>query len=611
MTMQFDREPPHFLKPLKSTTVPQRLVWFDCAALSRKEGGVFVHRWLCAAAGTTHHTSRAHNRVNTLDTYDDPAAMWEMIDGFCGSNRRVVAFCYGLDYQLRVSNALVELPRLGWRLGRIALERQSAWVTFREGKRSLLICDIRSWCPVDFGRIASAAGLARAADREHRAGRDYRARVCRWRCEVLRSAVGSVLAWVQCEGLGPFRPTGSGQSYAAFRRRFMRARLLVHDDVRRLAAEREAMWTGRCEAWRHGRVTQGPFTEYDLHSAYATIAAECAVPTIALEHLTHPEGIPAPDVSSDRAALMRVTVTTDTPCLPTRHEGRVIWPTGTFTSWVWSHELYAVWRDLQHVHVHEAYLYDTAPALAEFGRYVLDGLREGYWRPNDVPSLVMKHWSRCMIGRLGLRYRAWERFATMPDSDVRLVSYMDSDNGRVTDLLIAGHDWLLLADMSEALESLPQIPSYIMAECRVRLWQAIRHIGYDRTVYMDTDSLIVQSGGRAADAVDREWLTSNGWVVKGAHPWITINSPRNLEYAGIRRVSGLPLTARRTGPLEYTGEIMTSVKESIRNGNLGEVVEHPRTFRLNAVDTRRMHLPGHATAPIHLSNTPTQPEVSS
>lgn len=603
-----ERDPPHYLRALRSDTLPQRLAWFDCAAIRRTDGDGFRHSWAGGAAGTTHHTSRRGELRETLAPHNTPESLWQAIDAFCTGNRRVVMFGYDLPYQLRVSQSLRILPQLGWEVGKIVLESSSAWCSLKDGKRSLLICDLRSWVPVELGRIASDLGEAPLAASGHDVEPGWQLGMCMWRCRVVRMAVTRILDWLRREGMGPFRPTGSGQSYSAFRRSYLHHKLLVHDDTRRLGAERVAMWTGRCEAWRHGTLPHGRYVEMDMRAAYATIAAQCNVPTVARHHYRAPIPIRTICASHEHETLARVTITTRVPCAPTSHEGHTVWPIGTFHTWLWTPELRLAIEHADDIVAHEVYVYDSGPALRDFATFTLDAItpRSAYETP--LIRRVLKHWSRCMIGRLGLRYRSWEPFGRSDRFDLRLVSYLDAEDGTTTDLLIAGHEWLILADMTEALESLPQVPSWIMSECRARLWRAIARVGQVNVVYVDTDSIIIRTTGADDEAHWVHDLGKQGWVHKGTYPWLTIHSPRNLSFENDRRVSGLPRSARQTAPLEYTGEVMRSIKESMRHGELDSIAELPRTFRLSASDTRRKHVIGGQTKPFTVNQPPSEVE---
>jgi hypothetical protein len=570
-----DRDPAHYLRALTTTGTPQRLMWLDCQPATTREGGAFVDRWQRGALGTTHWTSKRGVRRDTMSTFTVAQALWSVAADWCRPGRRVVLFAHDLAYHLRVSQALLHLPAVGFRLDKIVLERTAAWALFRNGKRSLLCCDLKSWAP---------AWQPPAGDPGARAA-------------AVRDSVLQILAWVEGEGLGPFRPTGSGQSYAAFRRRFLSHRLLVHDDLERLATERAAMWTGRCEAWRHGRLDGGPFTELDMTAAYLTIAGQSEVPAVATRRLRAPAWRRLLDLADEYAILAEVQVTTRRPVVPARVGDHTCWPVGTFDTVIWDPELWLAGRHADRLRVKRAMLYRRAPALRDFAGYV-DGVMAGSMNAyGPLPALVAKHWSRCLVGRLGLRYRAWQPLARVDEPALQLVTWLDVEEGQATDVLIAGRQAMILTALSEARDSLPQIPGWVMSECRRRLWQAIDAAGEANVCYVDTDSMILTAAG-VRGLRDRLTAADAGlWAVKGRYDRVTVHGPRNLAVESGRRVAGVPLSARQTAPLEFTGQVMRSIKESIRSGELDHVASLPRRFVLDAPDLRRQHLPGGRTEP--------------
>jgi hypothetical protein len=124
--------------------------------------------------------------------------------------------------------------------------------------------------------------------------------------------------------------------------------------------------------------------------------------------------------------------------------------------------------------------------------------------------------------------------------------------------------------------------------------------GFASLVYVDTDSVIFgppQGFGRGNVP---EWLAQYDFHHKGTYDRMTIHGPRNYTTEHERRISGVPLKARQTAPLEFTGEVMRSVKESMRAGQLDCVASIPRVFHMNAPDLRRQHLDGGKTAPFRV-----------
>lgn len=603
------RDPPHYLKPLKTTRVPKRLAFMDVQTKAQRKGGNSERRWACGAMGTTHWTAKNKVRKDTLKVYESSADMWAKLDEFCLPSKRVVCFTYDLPAQLRVSRALVQLPTRGWHLETVVLEPGAAWALFKGGKRSLMFCDLKAWTPYDWGTIQSAVDNSNNRRVVPHVGVNPAATLAHNRCQIIRAATIQILNWIEADDLGPFKPTGSGQSYSAFRRRYLQDRILVHDDTARLAAERTSMWAGRTEAWQHGRIVGGPFIELDMRAAYARIAAQCNVPIVALGRVYKPTVKRILGDTTKHEYLCRVRVETETPVVPVSAGAHTFWPVGTFDTWVWTPELRLLDKYATRAQIGVAYKYRTAPALQEFASYVLSTLDKP---PDDrvgLPHLVMKHWSRTLVGRFGLRYRAWIPFSDDNDPDLSMCTFIDYDEHTMTDMLCVGRDMLLLGDLTESVESVPQIPAFVMSECRRRLWETMVDIGLDRVVYVDTDSIIVATHG------DRRF--ERALLQRHVHLWapkrrlinLHIQGPRNLTADNDRRMSGLPVSAVQCGPVEYRGEVLRSIKEAMRHGQLDTVQTVQRRFVFNAPDLRRKHLPGGQTEAYRIEPKPVEDDI--
>ena len=405
-----------------------------------------------------------------------------------------------------------------------------------------------------------------------------------------------LLDLIEREGLGPWRTTGAGQSHAGWRRRFLTARPLVHDSEPALEAERRALWTGRCEAWRWGKIDPCPVFEYDLQLAYCHIAAQCPVPHM-LQGSTGSGAIAWWRAAPERRALLaEVEVTTDRPLVPASHGKRIHWPVGTFTTTLWDPELQLLLDNGAQVKVLRAWLYDTAPSVQDFAVWLLGQLDPAASSSTAVQRRALKHFSRTLVGRFGMRYRGWEPYAQLPDFGLRLGELHDLTTGERTETLHVGHEFMSLGAMTETDDGLPQITGWVMAEARRRLWQLVELAGETDVLYMDTDSLIVTPAG--ADRLDRAIADglAGSLTLKASYQRLTINGPRQLIFGRHRRVAGVPRKAVPVGPTEYEGEVWRSMRESVARGEGNSVTIERKRFKLAAVDDRRQRLPNGLTS---------------
>jgi hypothetical protein len=605
--------PGHYLQPLQKTVLPARHVILDTETQQQRHAGAIEHRYATGATGLL-----AHDPGYTLDnlptaipceTHDTPEKLWRRIAQVCRKGHRTVAWAHNLSFDLRISEALRWLPRNGFHLQGIVLERTASWASWTSPDHgSLICCDLYSWLPQPLDRIAQALGISREThglDWYQSATLEQLQARCIEDVQITRQAVQQLLTWLQEQDAGPFRLTGSGQANACWRKRFNAGRtqnvidgqnpgVWIHGDPALRSLEREAMWTGRCEAWQHGEI-DGPLYEYDMNLAYARIAAQHQLPT----HLRGEHGplelqqiVALHDTGYAVLAEVDVEGLTE-PVVPCRVGERMIWPVGDFQTILWDPELKILSEAGAQFDVKRCWTYHRGPALKPMAEWLIHLLHA-----NDTPGavrLLAKHWARALIGRMALRYRRWEPYGTMNDLGLALwVGY--DENGEPTENLQVGHDRFTLAELTETDQSAPQITGWVMSQCRADLWGFVKAAGPESIVYMDTDSLLVQDGGFEKAVIPL--LPKLELKAQWSHA--LIHGPRNIELEDTRRLSGIPRTAVRTGPLDYEGTIMRGTKESLLRSELDHVAEITRPYHITPTDPRREHQTAGRTTPYRL-----------
>lgn len=612
----------HYLQPLQKTVLPARHIIFDTETQLTRQAGALEHRYRTGATGLLAHTPGdflpGRPVAIPTETHDSPEKLWARIAQICRKGHRTVAWAHNLSFDLRVTEALRWLPRNGFHLQGIVLERTASWASWTSSEHgSLICCDLYSWLPRTLDDIAKSMGVSREiwdGERyQHATLPELQAR-CIEDVQVTRQAVQQLLTWLQAEDCGPFRLTGSGQANACWRKRFGAGRrtdfdgldgldggrVWIHGDPALRSIEREAMWTGRCEAWRHGHV-DGPLYEYDMNLAYCRIAATHPLPV----HLRGEHGaLTFEQIGALKAQGLAVLAEVDVegldkPVVPCRAGERMIWPVGDFSTVLWDPELEMVFhRDVLGgavVQVKRCWSYHTGPALKPMATWLI-GLLESDQTPGSV-RLLAKHWARALIGRMALRYRRWEPYGEMNDLGLALWIGYDED-GEPTENLQVGRDRFTLAELEETDASCPQITGWVMSQCRASLWHAVQIAGENNVLYMDTDSILLDATGHRALQHSAFMLGSLERKAKWDHA--VIHGPRNIELDDERRLSGIPRTAVRTGPLEWEGTIMRGVKESLVRSELDHVAQLDRRYHVSPTDPRRERQPDGTTRPYRL-----------
>lgn len=591
----------HWLRANEANRLPRRIVVFDCESREERYGQSADHRFRVGSA--SFDTLTAQGTPNREPQYQDfytSGELCEWIIGHTSQSHRTVAFAHNLSFDLRVSAALRYLPEHGFRCRGIALTPYSTWARFHDGKRSLWLVDSLSFIPASLERIAAALKEGKPPLPQDDDPIEVWLERCRADVRVLRTAMLRVIKWIGDDDLGDFRTTGAGQAMAAYRHRFMpRRQLLVHADQDALAAERRATWTGRAEVWRWGKANELIY-EVDFNAAYAHIARDYSVP-VALESTHGATTLASVQRAAEKYAICAdLEVVTDTPTIPTTHEGGIIWPIGKFKTTLWDAEIQLASDEGAKINVLRYWRYRKSPVLRTWADWILDLLAGSGAGSDPLLRLAVKEWSRSLIGRFGLRYSEWEAIAELPTSDVQLYQCSDTRVGRTVDYLQIGTELSEQSERRESPNSMPCVMGYIMSVARVKLWEVMKDAGFGNFYYVDTDGLLIGNEGRRA--INSRGLRNYVPPLRHKTTWNSghFRAPRNIDLGSTRRVNGAPRQSERLAHSTYRGEIWESLPTALKRHRPDSVFVTDRTFHISDRDRRRVHLPNGTTEAIRI-----------
>lgn len=578
--------PDHWIRPNEASRLPRRHIVFDCEARRDRTGGGEVQSWLCAVASFDHQHDKSRKPAPTeWGRFDIPEALWAWVDDRTRPRYRTVVVAHNLAYDLRISRALSILPERGWALRGIRIDGDGSWATWRRADRNLTMVDTLSWFPTSLANVGRAVGIdkPRLPDTSTLTPKVWER--CETDVRILRAAWLRTLGWLEAEDMGNWRISGAGQAWAAWRHRWYTHKVLIRSDAAHRVTERESIWTGRTEAWRWGQLKGGPFTEWDFAHAYASICRDHDLPRGYRGRVSRPSLRTFRSAVRHYAVLARVTVTTDTPTLPARSPEGICWPVGRFSTVVWGDELAAALDDGADVTFDELWTYDRAPVLRAWGEWVCDLLDRPRDEVDPVVRLVVKHWSRALVGRTGMRWSSWTPYGRAPSSDVVLRRLVGPAAGESSRLLQLGRDLYVNGVQADGADACPMILAAVAGLTRMRLWSAMQAAGLEHVAYVDTDGLLVDAEG--SRALERASIVD--LRAKAVHRSATVLGPRQLVLGATLRAAGVRAAAVRVGRQRWAMDVWRQLSTSLSAGEADRVRVSPRTVSLVGTDHRRDH----------------------
>lgn len=588
----------HYIKRNDTSRIPKRHIIIDTEARFHRKGKAEIQDWRCGVATFCVLTEAGTWKTSTQE-YMSADDLWDDITSFTRARQRTVIWAHNLSYDIRVSRALECLAGLGWEMKDIRLAQQGTWAKFKRDDCALVAVDSAAVWGTSIEVLGSALGIGTVS---YPATDDTAAWLakCHRDVEILSTAVRKYISWLIDADMGSWQVTGAGQAWSAWRHKHYTHKILVADDLNAREAVRKAAWTGRAEAWSYGTDQTATVYDMDFQNAYPRIAEQIQVPVrqYSKAKVATLDGLIK---LADRfCVLAELKVTTDHPIVPTEHDGHMIWPVGTFQTTLWDPEIRLLHEHSATVEVGQVWVYRKAPALRQWAQWILSELHKDNTEVPPWLKIILKHWSRALIGRFAMRFQSWEPFATSETSDIQLFIGHDFDEDRPFKLLQVGTKILALGEEMDGRDAVPEITGYIMSEARRRLWNAAQRIGQQHILYIDTDSMLCDVSGyrKACELANHPEMA--GLRLKRRFRGYSIAGPRQVILGGEPRISGVPRKAKRTGEWEFEGEVWRGLDESIRHGQVSQVKISSRTFRVMKVDRRRIRNGDGRTVPIRL-----------
>ena len=294
--------------------------------------------------------------------------------------------------------------------------------------------------------------------------------------------------------LGGFSCTAGSQSWRTWRHKYMTHKVLIdmHDDALKLA--RDAVCGGRCQAYKVGAL-DGPWTQLDVNSAYASCMQYMDVPVKLISYTEHADWTDLLKWMEQRAVIADVDVLASTDAVPSRVDGKLAFRGGSFRTVLCGAELQYALRHYTVQRVHRVATYEKAPAFSSYMTAIWHQRMHARAAHNFDEEDKWKLLGNSFYGKWAQRGGWWENCDRTEDMshkywvDVDLVDHVVHEFRQLGGLVQEKSREL------ESRESSPAIAAYIAAEARMNLWWLIQDAGKENVAYVDTDALLVNTVG--------------------------------------------------------------------------------------------------------------------
>lgn len=346
-----------------SNATPRHIISFDTETLpvpAPDNSRRIIHKFRLAT--TTEVTLRdGRNSQRRRQQYSDTTTFWHYVESLTspqyttwlvGHNVLFDLVIAGFPDQLMQSRFSVDWPRSKrtredgnednvHAAGLCCIESPPTIIALRclhTGGR-LVIVDSLNWFPVPLSDMGDACGIPKLIMPEFSAPDDEWFEYCQRDSDIVLETFVNLISWVKENDCGLFRYTAPSQAMAAYRHRFMRQQIFVHDNSAAKQLERSSYCGGRTEVFCMGPINRMVY-QYDVNSLFPAIMRQSAFPFILdrcdTERMLSTD---CPGISyADSVA--EVEIQAMDAIFPVRRDGVTVYPVGRFVTTLAGHELH-------------------------------------------------------------------------------------------------------------------------------------------------------------------------------------------------------------------------------------------------------------------------------
>jgi len=369
--------------------------------------------------------------------------------------------------------------------------------------------------------------------------------------EIVYEALLQYMSFNKMHDTGKFGFTKASQAFNAYRHRFMQRPISIHQEEKVVELERQAYFGGRVECWQLGEIGGGEKTFLDVNSMYPDVMKKHRYPTKLRFYFEGQECAQGVTYLNTGSCIAEVTLNAKEPVYALRRGGKLIFPVGTFRTFLCTAGLKRALENDEIIDIHRMAVYENDYI---FGEYV------DYWYPlkakyrsegNELYAKIVKLFLNSLYGKFGQKKPIME-------------TYLDPEAGPPTSTTVisieTGERWVERSAFGKTHRQIGEengdksfvaIAAHVTEYSRIALWDLCARIGTERIYYMDTDSICVLSSDvdRVIDSIhsDRIGALSVDKVCKT----LVLHGCKHYSADETRVCKGVPKEARQTGEFTY------------------------------------------------------------
>jgi len=572
----------HYLTHNTRTCAFNHAIYFDVETYERPIGDDAreLTLWLGWCAYVRYRDKENRDTVK-YHYFETPDSFWSFVLSHAKPKRRLYLIAHNVQFDFVILKSFRYLYDAGYELRSFYTRGTTVLMRFCCGTSTIVVLDSMNYFKSSLERLGKAIGLAKMEVDFDTASDEELSEYCKNDVDILIRAFDIYRKFVIEHDLGNYALTIPSQSFNAFRHRFMKHKILIHDNETALKIERQAYRGGRTQPFRIGEYRGGTFYQLDINSMYPYVMREYEYP-IELRYVLYEPSLSEVDqLLLNHCVIAEAYVTTDDDLYVYELNKRNVYPTGSFYTTLTTEELrYAMARG-QVDHFGLVAVYKRAPVFRDFVDYFYS-LRLYYKeRDNRSFDMLCKLILNSLYGKFGQKGINQKRIGDCDLDEFRVEHHIDAESGKNYYVYLIGGNVIQYEEEDESPNSFPAIAAHVTANARLYLYRLMCEAGRDHVYYTDTDSLIVDEAGydRLKTYLDD---TELGMLkIEASGDTLILNAPKDYQLGNKIRMKGIRSDAERIDDTTFVQDQWPSLRGMIRRNETDRYIIKRITKKLH------------------------------
>lgn len=357
----------HYLRGNAQCRTPKRIVCFDTETHWPQVNGepdLTFHQWRLAVATFVELDGSDIVKHETY-RFKSGEGLWSWILGKCRRKERLWIFAHNALFDLTISGFWELVQGFNVKLAKWVVNDPPTIIKGSCQQGQFTICDSMNWATHSLAKIGEWCGLPKYP-MPHQSSSDIDwFDYCSRDVEILVDFMVRVISLVKECDLGNFQTTAAAQSMSAYRHRWMKHKILIHQDANVKKLERAAYYGGMVKCLYVGKC-DNPTYHVDVNNLYPYVMGQGLYPTAINRRIANPSLNELDLACMSNAVIATVRINTKEMTFPYRANGLVIHPVGDYWTTLAGPELIAALDTGSVIGCSECVLYEHAPIFEQW-----------------------------------------------------------------------------------------------------------------------------------------------------------------------------------------------------------------------------------------------------